>query len=571
MDFYTFKVDQFTIFSTRSPSTDTLHLFYAAFVNGDIVAQKLLRLGDLDSGNGDRVYHPDDLVSDADKGGLAGVVLNDPMSMVAFNFQLLNAGNVPAGALTGRVASTADQMAGIASGLAAAGATSIPGVLGATATGAAAGATPLFWAAIALEGFATLWSWLNVDCDGPVAVDQVSGPRYVLDAWTDTAVQTLQIDDRAYPGIDSPTGCGPNSSYSASWSLSHMHGWARVTDVVPGAATVELAVEHGVGAATHNGAVYALGVDQSGNLLAARSFTGATWSVLPTEAPTAPGSFELPHLPVSAVSFNDRLYVLGIQPDGSITTLAYTSDGGSWTQFNSAPGGLQTEIGIATTVFRHRLYVIAKDSSTGQILMTSTDDLVTWAPWTDVPQPLIYPNLPAGWTASSLAAATLGDALHIFVVYSYSAPRAGGDDLIARAQAAGVKVLLHNSTLQGSTWAGWREVERGTKLKGGGKPLDVAAVAFQGRIYIASRWDTVELDGEFEIVRHNLIAVNFSEDADNWSGWRIPPVGYPGGVPSNQAAGTTAALAGVGNHLYIFAPDQVERTSPNNGYVVWVH
>jgi hypothetical protein len=328
----------------------------------------------------------------------------------------------------------------------------------------------------------------------------------------------------------------------------------------------------GVGAAAHNGAVYALGVDQSGNLLAARSFTGGTWSVLPTEVPTAPGSFDLPHLPVSGVSFNDRLYVLGIQPDGSITTLGCTSDGGWWTQFNSAPGGLRTEIGIATTVFRNRLYVIAKDSSTSQLRITSTDDLFTWAPWSDIPQPVIDPNLPAGWTASSVAAATLGDALHIFAVYSYSKP-AGGDDLIAHAQApgAGAKVLLHNSTLQGSRWTGWQEVERGTRLKGGGKPLDVAAVSFQGRIYIASRWDTVDLGGEFELVRHDLIAVNFTEDGDNWSGWRIPPVGYPGGLPSDQAAGTTAALAGQGNHLYIFAPDHVERTSSNNGYVVWVH
>src|SRR5262249_60859196 len=76
MDFYTLKVDEFAITATRSPSTDNLHLAYSAYVDGDVVAQKLLYLGDCDSGNGSRVYHPDDLVSnEADKGGLAGVVI----------------------------------------------------------------------------------------------------------------------------------------------------------------------------------------------------------------------------------------------------------------------------------------------------------------------------------------------------------------------------------------------------------------------------------------------------------------------------------------------------------------
>src|SRR5262249_12026410 len=244
MDFYTLKVDEFAITATRSPSTDNLHLAYSAYVDGDVVAQKLLYLGDCDSGNGSRVYHPDDLVSnEADKGGLAGVVINDPMSKVAFNFQLLNAGNVPAGALTGRVSSTADQLAGIGAGLAGAGAKGITDIVaGATA------ATGFFWAAIALEGFATLYSWLNVDCDGPVAVDQISGPRYAIDAWTDNA--PFEVEQKDYPGIDSPTGCGPNSLYSVSWSLSHLHGWTRVVDeaqrLYEGGPPVELAAEHGV-------------------------------------------------------------------------------------------------------------------------------------------------------------------------------------------------------------------------------------------------------------------------------------------------------------------------------------
>ena len=55
-----------------------------------------------------------------------------------------------------------------------------------------------------------------------------------------------------------------------------------------------------------------------------KSLTGATWSV------ESLGSFALADLPVSAVSFDDRLYILGVHTDGSISSLAYAIDGGSW-------------------------------------------------------------------------------------------------------------------------------------------------------------------------------------------------------------------------------------------------
>lgn len=546
MDLYTLKVDRFSIFNTRSTSQDTLHLAYAAFVDGDMVAQRVtLNLGALGNGN----YNlEDDPRWELEKGGLAGVVINDPMAKVAFNFQLLNASNVPTGALSGRLSATADQLAGIAAGLA---------FLG--EAGLAIG--------IALEAFATLFTWAQADCDGPVAVDQISGPRYVLDALLDTDTDfsqllggqvtsrsqsgagLLQITDKLYQGVGAQAGCHPDSFYTVSWSFRHSREWVPVVDKSQppypfGPGPVLLNAPYGVGAAAHNGAVYALGVDGSGNLQAARSFTGATWSVRTTE-----GFSDLSPLPVSAVSFNDRLYVMGFHADGSITALGYTSDGGSWTPFASVPAGLRTEMGIATAVFRHRLYVIARDSATNGLRITSTDDLVTWDPWTDIPAPggpVVLPG--SAVVATSVAAAALADALHIFVVYSARARRAGG---------ASVRSLLHNSTLQGSTWTGWQEVERGTKLEGGGMPLDVAALAFQGRVYIASRWDTVRIPlPEGETFSTDVIAVNFSEDGENWSGWRIPLEDHPR-VIQDRAAGTTAALAGLGNHLYIFARDPV--------------
>ena len=96
-------------------------------------------------------------------------------------------------------------------------------------------------------------------------------------------------------------------------------------------------------------------------------------------------------LPVSGVSFDDRLWVFGVLETGSISTLAYSVDGGTWTERASSPPGLRTAQPIATAVFRDRLYVFASDATTGRLRMTSTADVATWSAWVDIP-----PNPGAG-------------------------------------------------------------------------------------------------------------------------------------------------------------------------------
>jgi hypothetical protein len=190
---------------------DGLQLGYSVYVDGDLVASPLvLSLGDFDNGKYRTVEHvPQDSAP-----GLGPVVINDPTAKVAFMFQLLNTGNAPQGALSGRIAGTADQLAGITAGLSGVGATAV--LMGESA---AVVSIP-FAAGLALEAFANLWSWLEVDCDGPVAFDQISGPRYVLDAWTDNPTGSVRTQQN-YPGAESPTGCGGNSNYDVTWSLYH--------------------------------------------------------------------------------------------------------------------------------------------------------------------------------------------------------------------------------------------------------------------------------------------------------------------------------------------------------------
>lgn len=522
MDIYTFVVEDFIIHDTRALHSDTLSLYYSAYVDSDLVANHLISMGDFDNGE----YSTIDYVPSDQSPGVV-VVINDPSAKVAFNFQLVNAGNPPGGSLSARLASTAQQVFSSATGLKGAGATEVLAALDGSAS-----LVGVFGGAVLMQAFATLWSWLSSDCDGPVAVDQISGPRYVLDAWTDNSAKSVRAQGRTYPGMDSSHGCGGNSNYELNWSLQHSRTWVAVKDT----ANNVFNSNTGLNVCAHNGGAHAFGVATGGKVNHARTFTGATWCIDTLD------SFNLAMLPVSAVSFNDRLYVFGIQGDGSIACLSYTVDGTTWVAHAAAPAALQTSEPVAVAVFRDRLYMVARDSISSQLRMTSTSDLRVWNPWVNVPA--------AMESASPVAAATLGDKLFVFGVF--------------KSRRNQELVILRNSTADGVTWSGWDMVEAGLRPEEGTPadyPVDVAAGIFEGRIYIASRWVSPPPDQEHE--GHSYVAVNFSEDGDDWSGWRIPqsdvkvePSGSPG-------------LAPVDNHLYLFAPRLFRNTGETTQ--VWAY
>jgi hypothetical protein len=123
---------------------------------------------------------------------------------------------------------------------------------------------------------------------------------------------------------------------------------------------------------------------------------------------------------------------------------------------------------------------------------------------------------------------------------------------------------MRNSTSDGTNWSGWQEIEGGLypeEGKASDYPLDVAATTFNGRLYIASRWLSPPPDPEHEGTTY--LAVNFSEDGDDWCGWRIPPSDIA--VLPNKSAG----IAAVDNHFYLFVP----RLFPNigQGNRIWAY
>jgi hypothetical protein len=508
MDTYTFVVENFYILDTRALHNDTLYLYYTAYVDHDLVASHLIKLGDFDNGE----YSTVDYVPSDQSPGVV-VVINDPGADVAFNFQLVNAGNPPGGSIPARLASTAQSIFSSAVGLQGVGVTQVIAAL--DGSGSLIG---LAEAAGLMQVFSTLWSWLTANCDGPVAVDQISGPRFALDAWTDNPAKALRANKKDYPGLDSPAGCGGNSHYQVDWSLQHSRTWVSVSDPTNNLFNSEV----GLNASTHHGAAHAFGVLTGGTVTRARTFTGATWYI------DTVGTFNLEMMPVSSISFDDRLYVFAVQTGGSIACLAYTVDGTTWTPHTAAPPSFQTNQPVALAVFLDRLYMVARVAGSNALQLTSTSDLRIWTPWTSIPA------APAIASSPPVAAAALDGKLFLF-------------EVVKTGKRPDV-LVMRNWTTDGVTWNGWEAVEAGLAPEDGSPSdyaLDVSAGTFEGRVYIASRWQATPPDPEH--LGQYYLVLNFSKDGDDWSGWRIPQSDAEL-IPPNSAG-----LAAVNHHLYLFA------------------
>jgi hypothetical protein len=486
MELYSLVVESFTIHDTRSPHNDSVFLNVSTFVDGDLVdTWSSKKLGDYNNGT----YSTPTAVRNHPP-----VVINDPQATAQFIFQLVNNGNVSDSVFNSRAAATADQLAGLSAG----------------AIGTVSGGWG-FVIGLAVEAIANLWAWLSTDCDGPVGVDQIAGPRYLIDEQTDNVAHAIQVT-KNYRGGDMPSPCG-NSNYDITWYLHHNRTWVPVAD-----ADTQLSSLAGVTAAAHNGMLHCFGVGTAGvNATHAVTLKGASWAV------DQVGDFALAtNLPLSAVSFDDRLHLFGVDAEGKVLALLYTEDGGSWYEEPNSPPDLKTEEAVATVEFLDRLYVFARDGATNHLRVTSSSDLRVWLPWVDVPAGGLVPH-------SAVAAAALGGTLHLFGIYDTGKKPA--------------HVVVHTSTKDGLTWTAWDMVEAGlTPLdEPSADPLDVAAGIHEDRVYVAVRWQWTD-SGQTK----TAMGLNFSGDGQNWSGWRTP---WAYDMEFQPSAPT--AIAAVHNHLYI--------------------
>ena len=108
--------------------------------------------------------------------------------------------------------------------------------------------------------------------------------------------------------------------------------------------------------------------------------------------------------------------------------------------------------------------------------MTSSSDLRVWLPWADLPAGGLAPQ-------SAVAAAALDGTLHLFGIYDTGKKPA--------------HIVVHTSTTDGHTWAGWDMVEAGLPPQDepAAEPLDVSAGNYHRRVYVGARWETVDAKG----------------------------------------------------------------------------
>src|SRR5262249_1121295 len=165
MDFYRFIVTEFEVGITRALDSDELYLSHTVHVDGTLVASNFVHLGSFSDGT-----------HTTSGAGLWSVVINDPSVKVDFVFQLVNAGNASSDTVEAALLGTAEQLIGIGGG-SSSGASLVSGILEAIPVSGLR--------ALALKGAGKLWDWLTTNCDGPVAVDRLSGPRFAIDNWAD--------------------------------------------------------------------------------------------------------------------------------------------------------------------------------------------------------------------------------------------------------------------------------------------------------------------------------------------------------------------------------------------------
>jgi hypothetical protein len=78
-----------------------------------------------------------------------------------------------------------------------------------------------FWFQALETAFVSLGSFLFPDCDGFVVAETIGGTKIQFDKLIDSAGDMAFRQTIRFPGSDSPSGCGRNSNYTATWSVTH--------------------------------------------------------------------------------------------------------------------------------------------------------------------------------------------------------------------------------------------------------------------------------------------------------------------------------------------------------------
>jgi hypothetical protein len=189
---YRIVLERFHIDNTRAPDEDTDVVAYTVEAPGHPdwrgTGARQEKYGDVDNGDHQLGWSFDALV------------LPSADDEVRISYSIVNAGNA---------SSDAAKLGRLLEGLGNLCAALCAGVFGFTGV----------WATVATKFAQYVGKALDIDCDGGVAADAIAltiGDLHDLTAATGTHQET-----RFYPGTDSNWGCGSNSKYTVTWSVTY--------------------------------------------------------------------------------------------------------------------------------------------------------------------------------------------------------------------------------------------------------------------------------------------------------------------------------------------------------------
>jgi hypothetical protein len=217
MNLYTFKLEQFLIDNTRSRHQDTDSVAFGLQIGGHPFPSQTFFAGDVNNGN-----HAVNLA-------FPSVLINDADIPVAFTYDIYNgdASKLPttlaafATSLAGQMIPLVLKTTGADSGVA----NFSSGEAGAdtptTGPGSSKFEDSSDWSGLFLQAIlADIGGFLFPDCDGFVAADGIGQKKSGWDALIDSADGVTFRKSLRYPGSNSPAGCGSNSDYTVTWSVT---------------------------------------------------------------------------------------------------------------------------------------------------------------------------------------------------------------------------------------------------------------------------------------------------------------------------------------------------------------
>lgn len=223
MDAYTIRLERIHVSKTRSPHTDTNYLTFSVKNGASDPLKIYAKLGNMPDGD----YRVSDLINRTPQpsSGIGPsnasdfIEIYNPKDTVIINWAIMNRGHANDQTAISEITQIGDKL--IDRYLGSGSGAGTPEGMGNTSIDGEGWGSSIDWAKIVKWVFGWLIELLDPNCDGGVVAQTITTNASELAAKTKggtTFTKTL-----AYPGTNSAVGCGENSLYFVTYSITYKH------------------------------------------------------------------------------------------------------------------------------------------------------------------------------------------------------------------------------------------------------------------------------------------------------------------------------------------------------------